>query len=346
MAPTNLTSAPEFLLLGLMDGTDLHPLLFLLILGVYLLNALGNLSMVVVVRTDRALRSPMYYFLGHLGLVDICFATVTVPRLLAGLLRLGQAVSFQDCFAQMYFFVALGITESYLLAAMSYDRAAAVCRPLRYGALVTPGRCAALVGASWAVAHLHALLHTLLISALRYPRRALVRHFFCDMMVMLSLATSDTSAAEAAIFSEGLAVVLTPLLLVSLSYARILAAVLGVRSAGGRRRAFSTCGAHLVAVSLFFGSVLSVYFRPSSAYSASYDRGASMVYAVVTPTLNPFIYSLRNKEVKGALKRGLRWKAAPQEVFQEKDAILSLCKSRNRLREIKQLFQSQKNTRH
>lgn len=303
MALANLTSRPAFLLLGLTDGTDVHPLLFLLFLGVYLVNALGNLSMVVLVRSDGALRSPMYYFLGHLSLVDIGFTTVTVPRLLAGLLHPGQAVSFQGCFAQMYFFVALGITESYLLAAMSYDRAAAVCRPLHYVAVMTPARCSALVAASWAVAHLHSLLHTLLISELSYPHAARVRHFFCDMTVMLSVATSDTSAAQTAIFSEGLAVVL--------SYARILVAVLGVRSAGGRRRVFSTCGAHLVAVSLFFGSILSVYFRPSSAYSARYDRLASVVYAVVTPTLNPFIYSLRNKEVKGALKRGLRWRTAP-----------------------------------
>ncbi|EPY90107.1 olfactory receptor Olr1507-like protein [Camelus ferus] len=179
---------------------------------------------------------------------------------------------------------------------------------------MTPWRSAALVGASWAVAHLHSLLHTLLMSQLSYPRSAPVRHFFCDMTVMLSLATSDTSAVETAVFSEGLAVVLTPLLLVSLSYVRILVAVLGVRSAEGRRRAFSTCGAHLVVVSLFFSSVLSVYFRPSSAYSARYDRLASVVYAVVTPTLNPFIYCLRNKEVKDALKRGFRWRAAPQEV--------------------------------
>ncbi|XP_069337142.1 olfactory receptor family 1 subfamily R member 1 [Eulemur rufifrons] len=314
MALANLTATPEFLLLGLVDGTDAHPLLFLLFLGVYLLNALGNLSMVVVVRSDGALRSPMYYFLGHLSLVDVCFTTVTVPRLLAGLLHPGQPVSFQACFSQMYFFVALGITESYLLAAMAYDRAVAVCLPLHYCALVTPRRCALLLRASWAVAHLHSLLHTLLISALSYPRSALVRHFFCDMTVLLSLATSDTSAAETAIFSEGLAVVLTPLLLVSLSYARIIVAVLGVRSAGGRRRAFSTCGAHLVVVSLFFGSVLSVYFRSSSAYSPRYDRLASVVYAVITPTLNPYIYSLRNDEVKGALKRRLRGRAAPQEV--------------------------------
>ncbi|KAM4844841.1 olfactory receptor OR1R1 [Thomomys bottae] len=314
MALVNFTSHPEFLLLGLLEGPDPHPLLFLLFLGVYLLNAVGNLSMVVLVRSDGALCAPMYYFLGYLSLVDVCFTTVTVPRLLAILLHPGQAVSFQACFIQMYFFVALGITESYLLAAMSYDRAVAVCRPLHYGGVMTPGRCAALVAASWAVGHLHALLHARLLSALSYPRRARVRHFFCDMTVMLSLATSDTSTAEAAIFSEGLAVVLAPLLLVCLSYARILGAVLGVRATGGRRRAFSTCGAHLAAVSLFFGSVLSVYFRPTSAYSARYDRMASVVYAVVTPTLNPFIYSLRNREVKGALKRGFRCGADPQAV--------------------------------
>ncbi|XP_036885516.1 olfactory receptor 1L4-like [Sturnira hondurensis] len=314
MALANLTFTPKFLLMGLMESSDTHPLLFLLFLGIYLLNALGNLSMVVVVRSDRALQSPMYYFLGHLSLVDICFTTVTVPRLLASLLHPGQAVSFPGCFAQLYFFVALGITESYLLAAMSHDRAVAVCWPLHYAGIMTPWRCTVMVAASWALSHLHSLLHTLLISALSYPRSSLVRHFFCDIPVMLSLATSDTSAPEAAIFSEGLAVVLTPLLFVSLSYGRIFLAVLRMRSAGSRRRAFSTCGAHLVVVSLFFGSVLSVYFRPSSAYSARYSRLASVVYAVVTPTLNPFIYSLRNKEVKGALKRGLSWRAAPQEV--------------------------------
>ncbi|XP_008843124.1 olfactory receptor 1L6-like [Nannospalax galili] len=313
MALANLTTHPQFLLLGLMDGTNAHPLLFLLFLSIYLLNALGNLSMVVLLRSDRALCSPMYYFLGHLSLVDICFSTVTVPRLLVSLLHPGEAVSFEACFAQMYFFVALGITESYLLAAMSYDRAVAVCRPLHYGAVMTPRRCAVLVVASWVVAHLHSLLHTLLISALSYPLSAPVRHFFCDMTVMLSLATSDTSTAETAIFSEGLTVVLTPLLLVSLSYAHILVVVLRVKSTGGRRRAFSTCGAHLVVVSLFFGSVVSVYFRPSFAYSARYDRLASVVYAVVTPTLNPFIYSLRSKEVKGALKRGFRWRASSQD---------------------------------
>nr|XP_027781436.1 olfactory receptor 1L4-like [Marmota flaviventris] len=314
MALVNLTSGPDFLLLGLMDDTVAHPVLFLLFLSVYLLNAMGNLSMVVLVRPDGALCSSMYYFLGHLSFVDACFTTVTVPRLLVSLLHPAQAISFQACFAQMYFFVALGITESYLLAAMSYDRAVAVCWPLHYIAVMTPWRCRALVGASWAVSHLHSLLHTLLISALSYPHSAPMRHFFCDMTVMLSLATSDTSTAETAIFSEGLAVVLTPLILVSLSYAHILVAVLRVRSAGGSRRAFSTCGAHLVVVSLFFGSVLSVYFRPSSAYSVRYHRLASVVYAVVTPTLNPFIYSLRNKEVKGALKRRLRCRAAPQDV--------------------------------
>nr|XP_054527189.1 LOW QUALITY PROTEIN: olfactory receptor 1L6 [Pan troglodytes] len=314
MAPTNLTSAPVFLLLGLVDGTDAHPLLFLLCLGIYLLNALSNLSMVALVRSDGALRSPMYYFLGHLSLVDVCFTTVTVPRLLAGLLHPGQAISFQACFAQMYFFLALGITERYLLAAMSYDRATAVRRTLRYGTLVTPWRCAALVRASWAVAHLHSLLRSVLLSAFSYPYPTPVRHFFCDMTVMLSLTTSDTSAAETAIFSEGLAVVLAPLLLVFLFLRAHPGRGARLALAGGRRRAFSTCGAHLVAVALFFGSVLSVYFRPSSAaYSARYDRLASVVYAVITPTLNPFINSLRHKEVKGALKRGLRWRAAPQE---------------------------------
>ncbi|MBZ3878064.1 Olfactory receptor 8U9 [Sciurus carolinensis] len=206
MALVNLTSGPEFLLLGLMDDIVVHLVLFLLFLSVYLLNALGTLSMVVLVRSDGALSSPMYYCLGHLSPLDACFTKVTVPGLLASLLHPGQSISFQACFAQC---ISLWLWASWR-ATMSYDCTVAVGRPLHYTAVMTPRLSMALV--------------------------------------------------ETAIFSEGLAVVLTPLLLVSLSYAHILLAVLRVRSAGSRRHAFSTCGAHLVVVSLFFGSVLSVYF--------------------------------------------------------------------------------------
>ncbi|CAO2644130.1 Olfactory receptor 1L4, partial [Lemmus lemmus] len=307
-------SVTKFILLGLTGNVRLQLILFVVFFFAYIVTTWGNFSILAAIFVEPKLHIPIYYFLGEIYLCWTLGASVSLfLSMLVRFLIHQCRVPYTACFAQMYFFVALGITESYLLAAMSYDRAVAVCRPLHYGAVMTPWRCLALVAASWAVAHLHSLLHTLLISALSYPSSAPVHHFFCDMTMMLSLATSDTSVAETAIFSEGLAVVLTPLLLVSLSYSRILLAVLGVRTTGGRRRAFSTCGAHLVVVSLFFGSVLSVYFRPSSTYSARYDRLASVVYAVVTPTLNPFIYSLRNKEVKGAIKRGFRWTATPQD---------------------------------
>ncbi|XP_038603724.1 olfactory receptor 1361-like [Tachyglossus aculeatus] len=307
----------EFSLLGLLGGPDRHPLLFLLFLGLYLLNVLGNGSMALLVwgrgrRADPRLRAPMYFFLSHLSIVDLLFASVTVPQLLAGLLTPGpRAMLPQACFTQMYFFVALGITESYLLAGMAYDRAVAVGRPLLYGAVMTRRRCGLLVGGAWTVAHLHALLHTRLIASLAFPRPARLRHFFCDMTVLLSLATSDTSVCEAVVLSEGLAVVLAPLVCVGLSYWRILLAVLRARHPGGPHRALSTCGAHLTVVALFFGSVLSVYFRPPAHFAPRYDRVAGVVYAVVTPTLNPYIYSLRNREVKGALRRALTRKTGP-----------------------------------
>lgn len=305
MAPANLTSALEFLLLGLVDGTDIHPAALPALPWCLPAQCAGQpddggggevgwgpqLPYVLFLRSPKPRGRLLYH----------CRCPQTAGRPAAP--WPGRVLPGMLC-------------PDVLLRGSGHHRelpAGSRLSPPAYGAVLTPGRCAALMAASWAGAHLHYLRHTLLISALSYPCPAPVRHF-CDMTVMLSLATLDTAAAEAAIFSEGLAVVLTPLVLVSLSYARILFAVLGVLSAGGRRRAFSTCGAHLVVVSLFFGSVLSVSFRPSSAYSAGYDRLASVVYAVLTPTLNPFIYSLRNKEVQGALKKELRWRAASQEL--------------------------------
>ncbi|CAO2644128.1 Olfactory receptor 139, partial [Lemmus lemmus] len=311
-------SVTKFILLGLTGNVRLQLILFVVFFFAYIVTTWGNFSILAAIFVEPKLHIPIYYFLGEIYLCWTLGASVSLfLSMLVRFLIHQCRVPYTACFSHL-----LAGVDCHLLTTMAYDcylpicqplTYMAVCRPLHYGAVMTPWRCLALVAASWAVAHLHSLLHTLLISALSYPSSAPVHHFFCDMTMMLSLATSDTSVAETAIFSEGLAVVLTPLLLVSLSYSRILLAVLGVRTTGGRRRAFSTCGAHLVVVSLFFGSVLSVYFRPSSTYSARYDRLASVVYAVVTPTLNPFIYSLRNKEVKGAIKRGFRWTATPQD---------------------------------
>nr|XP_040126468.1 olfactory receptor 3A3-like [Ictidomys tridecemlineatus] len=312
MALVNLTSGPDFLLLGLMDDTVAHPVLFLLFLSIYLLNAMGNLSMVVLVRSDGALCSPMYYFLGHLSFVDACFTTVTVPRLLVSLLHPAQAISFQACFAQMYFFLALGVTESYLLAAMSYDRAVAVCQPLHYTAVMTPWRCAALVGASWAVAHLHSLLHTLLISTLKFCGPNVINHFYCDLPQLFQLSCSSTQLNEQLLFAAAAFMGVAPLVLIMVSYAHVVAAVLRIRSSEGRKKAFSTCGSHLTVVGIFYGTGVFSYMRLGSVESSDKDKGIGILNTVVSPMLNPLIYSLRNPDVKGALRRVLTGKLPPK----------------------------------
>ncbi|XP_045324742.1 olfactory receptor 1K1 [Leopardus geoffroyi] len=303
MDATNKSSeGAPFILLGLTTSPERRRPLFGLFLVLYVAGILGNGLIVAAIRASPALRAPMYFLLAHLSFADLCFTSVTVPKMLANLLAHDRSISVAGCLTQMYFFFALGVTDSCLLAAMAYDRYVAIRHPLHYATRMSRAVCKALAGTAWLVSHVHSLLHILLMARLSFCASHHVPHFFCDHQPLLRLSCSDTRHIQLLIFTEGAAVVVTPFLLILASYGAIAAAVLRLPSASGRLRAVSTCGSHLAVVSLFYGTVIAVYFQPTSRYEAERGRVATVMYTVVTPMLNPVIYSLRNRDVQGALR--------------------------------------------
>ncbi|XP_078292292.1 olfactory receptor 1L4-like [Panthera onca] len=302
----NQSHIPEFLLLGLTSDPKYQEWLFTSFLVMYLVNVAGNSVIIAAIRGDTHLHTPMYFFLSNLSLVDVCFTTVIVPRMLANMLSKTKKIPFAQCLTQMYFFVAFGITDSFLLAAMAIDRYMAICNPLHYTTTMSPQRCLLLVTVSWVLSHLHSLTHTILMARLSFCGPNVIHHFFCDVQPLLTLSCSDTSVNELLAFTEGSLVIMSPFILIIVSYIHITRAVLRVPSRGGRHKVFSTCGSHLTVVALFYGTIIFVYIRPSSTYSVTKDRVITVIYTVVTPMLNPFIYSFRNKDMKQALKKLIR----------------------------------------
>ncbi|XP_032945260.1 olfactory receptor-like protein DTMT [Rhinolophus ferrumequinum] len=250
----------------------------------------------------------MYFFLSNLSFSDLCFSSVTMPELLQNMQSQVPSIPYAACLTQMYFFLFFGDLESFLLVAMAYDRYVAICFPLHYTTIMSPKLCFSLGALSWVLTTFHALLHTLLMARLCFCADNVIPHFFCDMSALLKLSCSDTRVNELVIFFAGGLILVIPFLLIITSYARILSSILKVPSSGGIRKAFSTCGSHLSVVSLFYGTVIVLYLCPSADNSAVKETVMSMMYTVVTPMLNPFIYSLRNRDMKGALGRVFRKK--------------------------------------
>ncbi|XP_061477756.1 olfactory receptor 1361-like [Rhineura floridana] len=304
MEADNRTTVNEFILLGISSQQDWNVLFFTIFLIIYVITVLGNLTIVLAIRLDgHLLHTPMYFFLSNLSLVDICFTTATMPKMLADTLSGVRKISYGGCLSQMYFFIAFGINDTFLLASMALDRYVAICQPLHYATVMNNRTCLLMVAASWLASHLHALLHTLLISRLSFCTSNQVPHYFCDVFPLLKISCSNTALNTLVVYTEGAVAVSGALLLIALSYAHILMAVLRIPSTEGKRKAFSTCGSHLTMVILFFGTVSWVYFQPSSNFSAEKDTLAAITYAMVTPMLNPFIYTLRNDKMKKALKK-------------------------------------------
>ncbi|XP_069068342.1 olfactory receptor 1f45-like [Pleurodeles waltl] len=299
----NLTVVTEFVLLGLSDHPKSQTSLFVLFLAIYLTSLAGNTIIISVTVLDSKLQTPMYFFLRNFSFVDACFTSTTIPKLLANLLSKKKNISFSGCITQLYFFLFIGNTERFLLAVMAYDRYVAICNPLRYSTIMTNKICVVSVVASWVLSSLHSLLYSVMASKLPFFGSNVVHHFFCDVPPLLRLSCADTSSYEHVIFIEGSLVVMTTVVAILASYARIISTILNVPSTAGRWAAFSTCSSHLAVVALFYGTDIFMYFRPSSVYSLNYDRVVSLMYTAVSPMLNPFIYSLRNKEVKGALRK-------------------------------------------
>ncbi|XP_030047851.1 olfactory receptor 1-like [Microcaecilia unicolor] len=276
----------------------------------YMMNLLGNGTMILVIAANSQLHSPMYFFLCNLSFVDMCFSSVTVPKMLSNLIFNSKTISFSECFAQLYFSIFFAGTECILLSMMAYDRYVAICIPLHYITIMNKKLCLSMSAASWTISLLHALLHTLLLYRLSFCKSNEIQHFFCDLAALLKLSCTDTFINELVIFAEASLLAMLPFLIILISYIHIITTILKIKSTGGRWRTFSTCSSHLTVVTLFYGTLFFMYFRPSSSYSMTKDRVTSVVYNVLSPMINPFIYSLRNREVKMALKKALQRKGS------------------------------------
>uniref|UniRef100_A0A8C3W258 Olfactory receptor family 2 subfamily D member 2 n=1 Tax=Catagonus wagneri TaxID=51154 RepID=A0A8C3W258_9CETA len=301
MRQTNQTQVTEFFLLGLSDDQHTQQLLFILLLAVYLLTVLGNVLLMSLVLADSRLHTPMYFFLCNLSLADLCFSTNIIPQALAHLLSRKKVISFTRCAAQLLLFLIFGCSQCALLVAMSYDRYVAICNPPQYPGIMTWRLCVQMAAGSWTSGTVVSVVDTTF--TLRRPYRGSnnVAHFFCEAPALLILASTDTRASEMAVFLMGVVVLLVPVSLILVSYGHIVVTVVRMKSAPGRLKAFSTCGSHLVMVILFYGSGIITYVTPKS--SKEQKKLLSVFYAIVTPMLNPLIYSLRNKDVMGALRK-------------------------------------------
>ncbi|XP_057579538.1 olfactory receptor 1J1-like isoform X2 [Hippopotamus amphibius kiboko] len=293
----------HFLLLGLPIPPEQQGVFFALFLGMYLTTVLGNLLILLLIRLDSRLHTPMYFFLSHLALIDVSFSSVTVPKTLMDMHTQDQSIPKAECISQTYFFIHFADLDSFLITLMAYDRYVAICHPLHYTTIMSQSVCVMLVAGSWVIACACALLHTLLLARLSFCADNIIPHFFCDLAALLKLSCSDTSLNQWVIFTAGLTAIMLPFLCILVSYGCIGATILRVPSTKSICKALSTCGSHLSVVTLYYGAIIGLYFLPSSNNTNDNNIIASLMYTVVTPMLNPFIYSLRNKDMKGALRK-------------------------------------------
>ncbi|XP_004423814.2 PREDICTED: olfactory receptor 24-like [Ceratotherium simum simum] len=283
----------------------MQPVIFGIVLAMYLVALMGNALLVIVALSDSKLQTPMYFLLSQLSFIDIFLTTITVPQMLVHMLSVNRTISFNCCMIQLLFFMAVGSMEGHLLAAMAYDRYVAICDPLRYSAIISRRLCLRITLTSWVVVCLNSLLYSVLVTHLTFCGNQ-VTHFFCDITPLLKLSCTRPVVNEMLIFTEGVAVVVSPFFFILSSYARIGVAIACMHSIAALHKALSTCSSHILVVLLLYGSVIHMYLRPSSTYDLDQDHQVAIFYTVVTPMLNPLIYSLRNQEVKGALWRLFR----------------------------------------
>ncbi|XP_003341561.2 olfactory receptor 5F1-like [Monodelphis domestica] len=302
MSGGNYTTVTEFILLGLTDSTELQIILFVLFLLIYTLTMIGNAGMIMLIKTDSQLHTPMYFFLTSLSLTDIVYSSTITPKMLTDLLSERKIISFAGCFLQMYVFIALITTECILFGLMAYDRYVAICNPLLYTVIMSKTVCLKMAMGAFTAGFLNSIIHTSYISSLSFCGSNVIHHFFCDSPPILKLSCSDTQMNEMIIFICAGINMLGTLLIILTSYIYILFSILRLHSVDGRRKAFSTCASHLTAIVIFYGTEIVTYLCPSSSYSPTQGKVLSVFYTVVIPMLNPLIYSLRNEEVKRALK--------------------------------------------
>nr|XP_026237047.1 olfactory receptor 7D4-like [Urocitellus parryii] len=303
MDAQNDSATSQFLLLGLSEDPDLQPFLFGLFLSMYLVTVLGNLLIILAVSSDSHLHTPMYFFLSNLSFVDICFTSTTVPKMLVNIQAHSKGISYIECLTQVYFLIIFLGMDNFLLTVMAYDRFVAICHPLNYTVIMNPRFCGLLVLMSWLIMFLVSLIDILLMTRLTFSLGTKIPHFFCELAQILNAASSDTLINNIVMYILTALLGMIPMTGILFSYSQIVSSLLRMSSIASKYKAFSTCGSHLCVVSLFYGTVLGVYLSSAVSQASQGSSMASVMYTVVTPMLNPFIYSLRNKDVKGALGR-------------------------------------------
>ncbi|XP_057608770.1 olfactory receptor 8H1-like [Chionomys nivalis] len=299
----NHTNKPEFILLGLTDSKEIQLVLSMLFLLIYMVTVLGNTGMMLIICVDSQLHTSMYFFLIHLSFLDLSYSTAITPKTLENLMTLNKSISFIGCFTQLYFFILLAATECLLLCSMAYDRYIAICKPLHYPIIMSSRCCLILLTGSYMIGTVDSSVGVLAMITLHFCKSNVIYHFYCDTSPLLSLSCSDTNGVEIIIFIFAGSTILGSLITISVSYVLILSTILKINCTSGKQKAFSTCASHLLGVTLFYSSLIFTYLKPSKSYSLGKDQVASVFYTIVIPMLNPLTYSLRNKEVKGAVVR-------------------------------------------
>uniref|UniRef100_M3YEP6 Olfactory receptor n=1 Tax=Mustela putorius furo TaxID=9669 RepID=M3YEP6_MUSPF len=306
MASENLTQVTEFILMGVSDRPDLQIPLFFVFLLIYGLTMAGNLGIITLTSVDSQLQTPMYFFLRHLAIINLGDSTVIAPKMLVNFLVTKKTISYYGCAAQLGGFLVFIVGEIFMLAAMAYDRYMAICNPLLYMVVVSPQMCILLVSLTYLYSLITALTVSSCVFFMSYCSSNEINHFYCDNVPLLALSCSDTYLPETAVFTFSGTNLFFSMIIVLTSYFNIVLAILRIRSSEGRRKAFSTCASHMMAVTVFYGTLLFMYLQPRTNHSLDTDKMASVFYTLVIPMLNPLIYSLRNKDVKDALKRFLK----------------------------------------
>ncbi|CAO2604603.1 Olfactory receptor 1078 [Lemmus lemmus] len=302
MDSCNKTRVSEFLLLGILEDKDLQPLTYGLFLSMYLATVFGNMLIILAIFSDFRLHTPMYFFLSNLSFVDICFISTTVPKTLVNIQTQSKVITYAGCITQIYFFLLFVELDNFLLTIMAYDRYVAICHPMHYTIIMNHQLCGLLVLVSWIVSILNSLLHSFLALRLSFCTNLEIPHFFCELNQVVHHACSDTFVNDMVIYITAMLLAVGPLSGILYSYSKIVSSIRAISSAQGKYKAFSTCASHLSVVSLFYCTLLGVYLSSAVTQNSHATAMASLMYTVVTPMLNPFIYSLRNKDIKTALK--------------------------------------------
>ncbi|XP_030188284.1 olfactory receptor 8B3-like [Lynx canadensis] len=305
MTPGNASSVTEFILVGLTDLSELQLPLFCLFLVMYVVTVLGNMGLIILIGLNSYLHTPMYFFLFNLSFIDLCYSSVFTPKMLMNFLSKKNIISYMGCMTQLYFFCFFVISECYVLTSMAYDRYVAICNPLLYNVVMSPKVCSSLTLGSYLMAFSGAMAHTGCMLRLTFCDANTINHYLCDILPVLQLSCTSTYVNELVVFIVVGINIIVPSVTIFVSYGCILSSILRISSTEGRSKAFSTCSSHIIAVSLFFGSGAIMYLKPSSVGSMDEGKISSVFYTNVVPMMNPLIYSLRNKDVKIALRRTL-----------------------------------------